>query len=118
MLAWSVRFALFAVARSAVPVLVAQALQGVCFFGMAAAMIVVERTVAPSARASAQSFLAWLTYGVGTFAGSMLGGLVPEQAHGDWTVVWAVPAAGCALVLVLFSAGLRVATTPEASLGR
>src|SRR5262249_22528536 len=94
--AWALRFALFALARSPVLVVVAQALHGVSFaFGVAAAMIYVEQACSSDVRGSAQSFLTWLTYGLGMFAGAWLGGAVSDWAQDDWSKVWAVPAVGC-----------------------
>jgi nucleoside transporter len=106
--AWALRFGLFAVARSPLLVITAQALHGVSFaFGIAAAMIYVERVCPGDVRASAQSLLTWLTYGLGMFVGAWLGGFVSEWAHDDWTKVWSVPAIGCAVVLVGLAAGFR-----------
>jgi nucleoside transporter len=106
--AWALRFGLFAVARSPALVILAQTLHGVSFaFGIAAAMIYVERVCASDVRASAQSFLSWLTYGAGMFVGAWLGGFVSTWAGDDWSKVWAVPAAGCAFVFVALAAGFQ-----------
>jgi nucleoside transporter len=106
--AWALRFALFAVARSPGLVIAAQALHGVSFaFGIAAAMIYVERVCASDVRSSAQSFLSWLTYGLGMFVGAWLGGFVSGWAQEDWTKVWAVPAVGCTVVLVALAVGFK-----------
>ena len=59
-------------------------------------------------RAAAQGFLNFVTNGVGYFIGAFVSGRVvdayvlPGGAH-DWRSIWIVPAAGAAIVLVLFA---------------
>ena len=63
-------------------------------------------------RAAAQGFIAFVTLGVGMFIGSWASGRVvgrlraPRSGH-DWNRIWMVPAAGAALVLVLFALFFR-----------
>jgi nucleoside transporter len=111
-LAWAVRFYIFAIGAPLELVIAAQALHGVCFaFVIAAAMIYVERVCAPDVRASAQSLLTFVTYGAGMFVGAWLGGTVSDhfttEGVADWRSIWLVPTAGCAAVLLLFLAGFR-----------
>jgi MFS family permease len=87
-------------------------LHGVCFgcFIFVAFMVVDEETTG-DVRASAQSLLTLVTYGLGMWAGSVLLGKV-AAAHtvegvSDWASIWKVPAWGCAAVLVVFLAGFR-----------
>jgi nucleoside transporter len=105
-LAWSVRFALYAVGSHAL-IYVAQGLHGVCFaFGIAGSMIYIERISAVDIRGTMQSYLALITYGLGMVVGSIFCGKVfsyVSKASGtDWQTFWLVPAGGCFVVFVLF----------------
>lgn len=117
--AWALRFFLYATGTPAL-LYAAQALHGVCFaFAIAGSMIYVERISAPDIRGSMQSFLAWLTYGLGMFAGALVAGrvsghfttqqVVDEKtvAVTDWKSVWMVPAIGCVAILVTFLVGFK-----------
>jgi hypothetical protein len=62
-------------------------------------------------RAAAQGFIAFVTLGVGMFIGSWASGRVVDAfvvgtSH-DWGRIWLVPAAGAALVFVLFAVFFR-----------
>ena len=110
--AWTLRFGLYAVGHPKWLVIGAQALHGACFaFVLAAASIYVERICAPDIRASVQNLLSFFYYGVEMFAGSWVSGAVSEHftAGGvpDWRMIWAVPAAGCAGVFLLFLVGFH-----------
>jgi nucleoside transporter len=114
--AWAIRFSIFAVGQPLWFVVAAQALHGVAFaFAIAAAMIYVERICTPDVRGSMQSFLAWLTYGLGGTIGSLLGGRVSTMYTvdkvTDWHKVLMVPAIGCATVLLLFIVAFRARDT-------
>ena len=68
-------------------------------------------------RAAAQGFIAFVTLGVGMFIGSYLSGWVVDQfvtgATHDWRSIWLVPAAGAAVVMVLFAALFRYRREPQ-----
>ena len=62
-------------------------------------------------RAAAQGFIAFVTLGVGMFIGSWASGRVVDafrvgSGH-NWNRIWLVPAAGAAIVLVLFALFFR-----------
>lgn len=120
--AWALRFAIFAVGDPVGLVIAAQALHGVCFaFAIAAAMIYFERISAPDVRGTIQSFLSFIAYGLGMFAGSFLLGIVsskftttipataeaPAKTITDWHGIWSVPAIGCFVLLIIFLIGFR-----------
>jgi nucleoside transporter len=110
--AWAARFAMYAIGKPFGLVLAAQAIHGVCFaFTIAAAMIYVERICASDVRASAQSLLTFVTYGLGMFAGAWLAGQVSEHYTvdrvADWRAIWTVPAVGSLVVALAFVAGFR-----------
>ncbi|HYF50005.1 MAG TPA: MFS transporter [Planctomycetota bacterium] len=113
--AWSLRFFAFSLGSPAWLVVASQSLHGVAFaFALAGSMIYIEKISAPDVRGSMQSFLAFLTYGVGMFVGGIVGGKVnahyttKQLVNGeqvsvtDWSSVWLVPAIGCAAVTLVF----------------
>jgi nucleoside transporter len=110
MLAWGVRYAVFALGEPYWLVIGSLALHGVCFdFFFAAAFIYVDNEAPTDIRASAQSLFLFLTYGVGMFVGGVLSGDIQGMyTHGtttDWRNVWIVPSVGiliCASVFILF----------------
>lgn len=113
LLAWAARFGIFALGTPWELVIASQALHGVCFaFAIAAAMIYVERVCEADIRASAQSLLSFVTYGLGLFAGSYAGNwtlryFTDARAENVWRSFWTVPAIGCLAVLIIFIAGFR-----------
>ena len=107
MAAWAVRYGLFAVGHPFVLVLVGVALHGVCFdFFLAAGFIHTDNKAPQSIRALAQSLFSFLTYGVGMWIGNEVSGRVVDYFTVakivKWQNVWAVPAIGAAVCLVLF----------------
>jgi MFS family permease len=107
MCAWAVRYGLFSLGHPFALVLIGVALHGVCFdFFLAAGFIHTDNKAPQSIRASAQALFSFLTYGVGMWIGNEFSGRVVDHftysgvVH--WSQVWAVPAAGALLCLVLF----------------
>jgi nucleoside transporter len=110
MLAWGIRYGVFAMGTPYWLVIASLALHGVCFdFFFAAAFIHVDNEAPSDIRASAQSLFLFLTYGLGMFLGGVLSGKI-QGMHTvgtvtDWPNVWIVPSVGimiCAAVFVLF----------------
>jgi nucleoside transporter len=104
-LAWPVRYAIFAIGQPANLVIASQALHGVCYsFFFAGGMIAVERLAHRDIRASAQGLLVFATNGLGMFAGNFIAGQVsdhfkqqigmeagkPIWQH-NWMMIWMVP---------------------------
>ena len=115
---WAARFGLFTLCQPKELMVGAQALHGFSFaFGVAAAMIYVEKISDADVRGSVQSFLAWATYGLGMFVGSILSGYLAgrftdsETGKLDYHALWTVPALGCAGILVLFLLFFRARDT-------
>jgi nucleoside transporter len=110
MLAWGIRYGVFAMGTPYWLVIGSLALHGVCFdFFFAAAFIHVDNEAPSDIRASAQSLFLFLTYGVGMFLGGVLSGKIQGMytvgTVTDWPNVWIVPSVGimvCAAVFVLF----------------
>lgn len=113
-LAWAARFFIFSFMAPVELMVAAQVLHGACFaFAVAAAMIYVERISAPDVRGSAQSFLAFATYGVGMFAGSILSGKVLGHFDNDFARFWLVPAIGCLALAIVFGLFFRARDTEK-----
>jgi nucleoside transporter len=116
MAAWTTRYALFAYGNNAELVWMLYAgilLHGICYdFFFVTGQIYVDTKAPPDLRAAAQGFIAFVTLGVGMFIGSWASGRVvdafrlPGGGH-DWSRIWLVPAAGAAVVLVLFAVFFR-----------
>ncbi len=83
-------------------------LHGPCFdFFFVTGQVYVDRCAPQGIRAAAQSFIAFLTYGVGMIIGSIAQGFILQRFTGsdgkvDWAPTWIYPAVGSAAVLVLF----------------
>jgi nucleoside transporter len=116
MAAWALRYVLFAYgnAGSLVWMLyIGIILHGVCYdFFFVTGQIYVDQQASVTIRAAAQGLLAFITQGVGLFIGSLVSGPVVDAyrtaAGGhDWRAIWLVPAAGAAVILVLFAVLFR-----------
>jgi MFS family permease len=115
MAAWTARYAFFAYGNNADLVWMLYGgilLHGVCYdFFFVTGQIYVDRKAPPDLRAAAQGFIAFVTLGVGMFIGSWASGRIVDmfarQGGHDWHQVWLVPAAGAALVLVVFALFFR-----------
>ena len=98
-LAWPLRYTIFAIGRPAWLIVAAQTLHGVCFsFFFVGAMIAVERLSPKDIRSSAQALLVFATNGFGMLVGHFVSGrahgwfALPEGGH-DWTRIFLVPIA-------------------------
>eukprot|EP00913_Durusdinium_trenchii_P028404 g26632.t1 len=86
MLAWFLRYACFG-SLSFPLVVVGLVLHGICYdFFFVASQIYVDNRVSKSQRASAQSFIAFVTMGVGMFVGSYVGGITFDAYPPEITV--------------------------------
>jgi nucleoside transporter len=115
MLAWAVRYALFAYGDAGPLVwmfFVGILLHGICYdFFFVTGQIYVDQKAALHIRAAAQGFIAFVTLGAGMFVGSYIGGWVVDmysytsgsQVLHHWTPIWLIPAAMSAAVLLLFA---------------
>jgi nucleoside transporter len=116
MLAWVVRYALFAYGDPGAGMWMLMGgivLHGICYdFFFVTGQIYTDRKAPLAYRSAAQGMITLITYGVGMLVGSWLSGLVVDkfstvlpdgsQAH-NWKMIWLV-AAGCsAVVLLLFT---------------
>jgi MFS family permease len=132
MLAWIVRYALFALgAPDAVAwmLVLGICLHGPCYdFVYVAGQVYVDRKASPAIRAQAQGLFVLATYGVGQGLGTIAAGwifnaIMPAIAGAatlvQWQTFWVVPLAFAAIVTALFVVGFREeapAVSPSAAL--
>jgi nucleoside transporter len=108
--AWPIRYVIFAIGSPAWLVIASLALHGFCYvFFFVAAFIYVDKVAPPDIRASAQSMIAIVALGFGRFLGSIFAGEIRDLfTIGDvtnWTHVFLVPCALtvlCAFAFLLF----------------
>jgi nucleoside transporter len=111
MLAWVVRYALFAngnIGSGAWMLYAGILLHGVCYdFFFVTGQIYTDRKAPKEIRASAQGFIALITYGVGLGIGSAFGGNIVDAftVNGvkDWRMIWYIPAAFAAVIALFFT---------------
>ena len=114
MLAWVLRYALFAYGNTSERMWMLYggiALHGICYdFFFVSGQIYVDKSVPAGIRAAAQGFITLATYGVGMLVGSWVSGYVvdlfrdknPDALAHHWRSIWIVPAAGSGMVLLFF----------------
>ena len=109
-LAWPLRYIIFAIGSPVWLVIASLTLHGFCYvFFFTAAFIYVDKVAPGDIRASAQSLIAIVTLGMGNFIGSLFAGWIKTYfTTGDvtnWTGVFIVPVALtvlCAFAFILF----------------
>ncbi len=127
MAAWTLRYALFALAAPAVVfwmILLGIALHGPCYdFFFVTGQIYVDKKSTPAVRGQAQGFLVLVTYGVGMLIGAQIAGNVYDRFLSgataltlpQWQSFWWLPAAFAAAVLVFFTALFKAPARETAS---
>ena len=112
-LAWPVRYAIFAIGQPWWLVVAAQTLHGICYsFFFVGGMIAVERLSHKDIRASAQGLIVFATNGVGMLIGSLIAGhvadyfLTPGVGH-TWWKIFMVPIVVTVLAAIVFIAMFR-----------
>ena len=116
MLAWAGRYLLFAFGNTQSLVFMYYfgiALHGICYdFFFVTGQIYVDNKAPKAIQASAQGFIALITYGVGMVIGARISGWIVEKyqvmegadiiGH-DWQTIWIIPAVMAAVVILLFA---------------
>ncbi len=108
-LAWPVRYAIFAIGQPTWLVVAAQSLHGICYsFFFAGGMIAVERLCRKDIRASAQGLMVFATNGVGMLIGNLISGqlydmFVKAGVPHAWPKFFLVPIAVTVVAAILFS---------------
>lgn len=111
MLAWTVRYLLFAYGNAGEGVfmlLIGIALHGICYdFFFVSGQIYTDSKAGEKVKSAAQGLITLATYGVGMLGGFYIAGLITDAnvtagCH-DWTSVWQMPALFAVVVFVLFA---------------
>ncbi len=112
MLAWAIRYLLFAYGNNEELVWMFYAgiiLHGICYdFFFVTGQIYVDKTAPKRIQASAQGFITLITYGVGMLIGSWSSGWFVKQFTLDsgkhlWQQIWLIPAGMAIATLIIFS---------------
>jgi nucleoside transporter len=111
MLAWAVRYVLFAYGgpgNISAMLIVGIALHGICYdFFFVSGQIYTDSKAGEHYRSAAQGMITLATYGVGMLVGFSAAGAITDRfnANGehDWFQIWIYPAAFAAVVMVLFA---------------
>jgi nucleoside transporter len=111
MLAWVIRYALFATGNLGALVWMLYGgilLHGVCYdFFFVTGQIYVDKKASKDIRASAQGFIALITYGIGIGLGSILSGKIVDaftvNEVKEWATIWWIPAAFAVVIAVFFA---------------
>jgi nucleoside transporter len=112
MLAWVGRYLLFAFGGTEMMGLTLYGgilLHGICYdFFFVTGMIYVDNKAPKEIRASAQGFIAMVTYGIGMVIGSNIAGQVSakytsESGAVDWQSIWLIPGAMAFVVVIGFA---------------
>lgn len=110
-LAWPIRYAVFAMGEPTWFIIAALSLHGICYVCFfVVAYIYVDSVATPDIKASAQSFITFVTLGAGMFVGSLFAGWIKDyfttgegqQAVSDYTKIFIVPCVLTVLCAVVF----------------
>jgi nucleoside transporter len=116
MLAWAVRYMLFALGNAGDLVsllLIGIALHGVCYdFFFVSGQIYIDSRAGPQIKSAAQGLITLATYGAGMLIGFWAAGRITDAYSSgagvhDWKSIWEFPAAFAAAVFVLFALTFR-----------
>lgn len=114
MLAWTVRYALFALGAPheiVWMIIVGIALHGICYdFFFVTGQIYVDKKSIPEIRGQAQGLIVLVTYGVGMLIGAQIAGAVYNSFLGNtekltltqWNQFWWIPSIFALIVLIFF----------------
>jgi len=110
MLAWAVRYALFAYGNAgnlSFMLIIGIALHGVCYdFFFVSGQIYTDSKAGVQYKSAAQGMITLATYGVGLLIGFYVAGKISDNYNGpaghDWRMIWLIPASIAAAVFLLF----------------
>ena len=111
MLAWVVRYVLFAYGGQdniSALLIVGIALHGICYdFFFVSGQIYTDSKAGEHYRSAAQGMITLATYGVGMLVGFSIAGKIADRfnvnGEHDWYQIWVYPAAIAAVIMVLFA---------------
>ena len=102
---WALRFGLSMLGSPWWLMIVSIGLHGFCFgFFFVVAQMYVDRAATGDIKATAQSFLMFVIYGMGTIVGSVLAGELLKQFRPDWAKIWFGPFVLTLLCMAVFAA--------------
>jgi nucleoside transporter len=115
MLAWALRYVLFAFGNAGPLVsllLIGIALHGVCYdFFFVSGQIYIDSKAGPAIKSAAQGLITLATYGVGMLIGFSVAGWITDlyalPGTHEWSSIWLYPAAFAVLVLGFFAVSFR-----------
>ncbi|WP_219222510.1 nucleoside permease [Pedobacter antarcticus] len=125
MIAWAVRYALFAYGNAgelSFMLLIGIALHGVCYdFFFVSGQIYTNSRAGEKYKSAAQGLITLATYGVGMLIGFEVAGMITDSyklADGsiDWKMVWIIPAGIALVVFLLFTVFFNDKSKPESVL--
>jgi MFS family permease len=112
MLAWGVRYALFAFGNAgdlSFMLIIGIALHGICYdFFFVSGQIYTNAAAGEKYKSAAQGLITLATYGVGMLIGFEVAGMITDsykQADGsfDWKMIWIIPSGIAFVVFLLFA---------------
>lgn len=102
--AWAVRFGISMLMEPQWLMVSTIALHGFAFgFFFVVAQMYVDRAASEDIKATAQNFLIFLIYGIGTIVGSVMTGFVRDYFGKNWTGIWAGPTVLTVLCILAFA---------------
>ena len=117
MLAWTLRYALFAIAAPqgiAWMIMFGILLHGACYdFVYVASQVYIDKRANAAIRAQAQSLFVFISYGVGQGLGTITAGFIfnkvmtNSNSLSQWQIFWSVPLLFAAIVTILFVFGFK-----------
>lgn len=119
LLAWSLRYALFAVGAPDAVVwmlITGILLHGACYdFVYVASQVYIDKKATPAIRAQAQGFFVLISYGVGQGLGTLTSGWIynsimqgsAEATLAQWQLFWIIPLIFSVIVTILFTLGFK-----------
>jgi nucleoside transporter len=106
MLAWAVRYVLFAFGNAgelSFMLIIGIALHGICYdFFFVSGQLYTNSKAGEKYKSAAQGLITLATYGVGMLIGFRVAGWVADSYKGDYQMIWLIPAAIAAAVLLMF----------------
>jgi nucleoside transporter len=121
MLAWVVRYGLFASAADNgvnAMILIGIILHGICYdFFFVTGQIYTDNTADEKIRAQAQGLLVFFTLGLGMFIGAQIAGRIEVMNTVDgvanWKQIWTIPAIMAAVIMILFALFFKDKPSPK-----
>ena len=115
MIAWAVRYALFAFGDAGAlsfMLIMGIALHGICYdFFFVSGQIYTDSKAGEKYKSAAQGLITLATYGVGMLIGFWVAGKITDQyalAEGhNWNTIWLIPAGFAAIVFFIFMASFK-----------